>query len=434
MVEYTSVSNNIVVSMMSPTNEFQQSRELVHVEAALETHNIPMKQPTTSLILSHIGFPRLSSMAKWIRKGNGKILLAIRIILATLSVIIFFIATQQGYTGVTLSGNPWLPLTEVIGSPLDLLTVLLNSYILIPTNLILGQLILLYLDLPICWLLKNDRHRLWFWVIISTFVWFIVALAIGLFIEGAITWGLVLFPEGASQMLVVLLGGVFFSGMIELVFLFALTREIIRISRPKFIQIEGRFMAVRDYVTNRRYMKRPFSAISEQPSTSINHSIFIRESWMNWIRVLILIGFGIGIEFVLPEFGALSLTPLAGSVFLTLVGLVVLGLALYSIINGLKRGLRTYWSAFLSMTFVIIVEGMFLSLFCGFVFALASTIAGLLVLVILNLKIRQLIDENPGILNPIYFRYLLAGMSSDEVHAFIEDTLDHLSEALPQQV
>jgi hypothetical protein len=420
--------------MMNPGNDPQQSHELVRLKATLETHNIPVQQPTTGVIISRIGFPRLGSMVKWIRKGNGIVLVTVRVIFVILSLIVFFIAIQQGWTGVTLSGNPWLPLTEVVGSPLDLFTVLLSSYILIPTNLILGQLILIYLDLPMYWLFKNDRHRLWFWVMISSFVWFIIALATGLFVEGAITWGLVLFPEGVSQIQVLLLGGVIVSGMIELLFLFALTREIIRISRPEFIQIEGRFMAVRDYAANRRYLRWPFSAISEQSPTSINHSIFMRESWMNWIRVLILIGFSVGIEFVLPEFGALASAPLIGSVFLTLVGLVVLGIALYIIITSIERGIHTFWSAFLSITVVIIVEGMFLSVFCGFIFALALTIAGLLVLAILNLKVRQLIDETPSILNPIYFRYLLAGMSSDEVNAFIEDTLDQLSEALPQQV
>ncbi|MHA2423574.1 MAG: hypothetical protein ACXAEF_02230 [Candidatus Thorarchaeota archaeon] len=419
---------------MSPTKETQQSQDLVLLEATLEPHNIPTRQPTTSLILSHIGFPRLGSMAKTIRKGNGIFLLATRIILATLSSIIFIIANQQDYTEVILSGNPWLPLTEVIGSPLDLVTVLLNTYILVPSNLILGQLILLYLDLPMYWLLKSDSRRLWFWVITSTLLWFIVAVASGLFVEGAITWGLSVFPEGASQLHVAILGGVCISGMIELMLLFAWTREVIRLSRPKFMQIEGRFMAVRDYITKRSYMKKPFSSIFKQAQTTSSQFFFIRESLMNWIRVLILIGVGIGIFFVLPDFGVLSTTPLIGSVFLTLVGLVVLGLTLLFVISGLRKGLRTFWSAFLFITFVIIVEGMFLSLFCGFNFALASTIVGLLVLAILNLQIRKLVGESPGILNPIYFRYLLTRMNSDEVQAYIGDTLNQLSKALPQQL
>ncbi len=423
-----------MVRIMSPDNELQQSNELARVQAALETHNIPIQQPTTSLIFSHIGLPRLGVMAKWIRKGNGMILLAFRVILIFLSSIAFFIAAQQGYTGVTLSGDPWLPLTEVIGAPLDLLAVLLSAYILVPINLILGQLILLYLDLPMYWLFKNDSRQLWLWVIISTFVWFTLAMAIGLFIEGAITWGVVLFPEIVSQLYIVLLVGVFTSGMIELVLLFALTREIIRVSRPMFLQLEGRFMAVRDYVTKRPFMRKPFSSLFDKPSTSINQSIFIRESLMNWIRALILVIFGMGVAFVLPDFGALSSAPLIESIVLTLVGLAAMGLVLYIVINGLKRGIRTYWSAFLFMTFVITVEAMFLSLFCGFNFALASMIAGLLSFAILSLKVRQMIDENPGVLTTIYFRYLLGRMSTDEAHDFIEDTLNQLSEVLPHQV
>lgn len=434
MAECMSDSNIKSVSLVSPRNEYQKPQELVQLETTLKTYNIPIQQPTIGFNISHIGFPRLSSMAEWIRKGKGLILLTLRVILVALSVLVFFIAMQQDYIGVMLSGNPWLPLTEVIGSPVELLTVLLSEYIVVPINLVLGQLILLYLDLPIYWLFKDDNHRLSYWVIISTFVWFIAGLTVGLFVEGAITWGLVLFPEGVGQMPIVLLGGVFISGMIELVFLFAFTREIIRVTHPKLMQIEGRFIAVRDYVTNRRYMKRPFSAISKYPAASFNHSIFMRESLMNWIRVLILIGLGIGIDLVLPDFGMLPLVPLIESIFLLLVVLIVLGLASYIVISGLRRGIRTFWSAFLFITFVIIVEGMFLSLFCGIFFALASMGAGLLVLIILNLRVRQLVDDNPGLLNPIYFRYLLAKMSPNEAHSFIEDTLNQLNEVLPQPV
>ncbi len=418
---------------MNTTDESERKTGLVRLESTLTSHDISLKQPTNGFIISTIGAPGLGTLMSLIRRGKGRVILAIRLLTLVLSSLSLLFALQNSLTGVALSGDPLFPFTEVSGSPLGILNVSLTAYLLVPIALILGTLVLLSVDLPIYWLFRNDDVGLKAWVVFSTSLWFIITVPLGILVESSITWLLVIFPDVISQVYVGLLGGAFCIWVIELMIFFAVGREFIRIFQSQFIKIEGRMIAVRDFLTKRNYMKWPFSGVLGATGTALNRSIFVRESWINWFRVIIFVSFSVCIDYALSEFGPAPLIPFTESILLTLIGVVVFILVFFVINNGLRKSVHTYWSAFLVVTSVIFIEGMVLSLVCGFIFALISKIIGLLFMVILSLSVSTQINENPDILNPIYFRYLLSTMSSEDIRAFVGDTLDQLDKALPQQ-
>ena len=130
-----------------------------------------------------------------IRRGKGRVVLAIRFLTLILSSFSLFLALQNNLTGVTLSGDPLFPFIEVSGSPLGILNVSLTAYLLVPIALILGTLVLLSVDLPMYWLFRNDDVGLKIWVVFSTLLWFIITVPLGIVVESSITWLLVIFPD-----------------------------------------------------------------------------------------------------------------------------------------------------------------------------------------------------------------------------------------------
>ncbi|MCF2136229.1 MAG: hypothetical protein K9W43_03230 [Candidatus Thorarchaeota archaeon] len=415
--------------MMSSSEIMDNSEAQGRFKKILDRHQIPSVQPTDGLILSHIGTPPFTVLSKKVRQDAGPILLMIRVILFTLSMVLLFLALQQEPTGNTLSGEPWGPL-EQMNWPLVSIGTLLSAYVLIPITFVIGVLILSGLDMQVTWLFNNKRYRVGQWIIYSTILWFGLSIVFGILIEATITWSVRLFPELSQQIYVVLLGGAVLTNMGLAVLLLSATREFIRQFRPDLIRIEGRIVAVRDFLTGRKFMRWPFTGFSGSTSSELTHFFFVRESIVNWTRAGVLIASSIGFEYLLSLFAPAPFSTPETTILAFLVGIVIVGLGTNLVLHRIRSGTHSYQSAFLAISSIAIAGGVALTLMYGLISAVFLNLFAVFCLSFVTYKIRSFSRGNSAVFNPTYYRTLLEISSPAESHRFVIQTLDELESVL----
>ncbi len=417
---------------MDSASQFEQETIIDQLEDVMNEHDIPLPQPTTGFIISHIGIPRLKTLLSLIGEAKGRVLIAIRLALLAASTSIMVASFQNSSTGITLSGNPWNSLLSAFVSLQGGLVFILTGYILVPISLFIGTLIIMTIDLPMYWLLRDRPRSLGIWLMLSLSIWLLLSIGLGIILESTIVWGLDLFPEGASQIYILILGASFVIAMIHGLCFIGLGRECVRRFHPSFIRLEGQIVAVRAHLVGHNILRWPFADLSRMPNSRLEIQVFNRETSVMWAKTIILLITSAFMDYGYSTYGSLPTTDLNLIITLSFLLAIILSLTVFLVIKDLKRGLRTYWSATLAIILVLFCGGIILSIAGGLVFAIVLKLVGTIMLGLVSMKTRSIVIERPEVLDSIYYAHLLKQMSSEDARRFSREILDKLQVVIPK--